>query len=108
MLPTESAISSKASEPPSPFAQQSWGGSRFGIVFYVLLCVEIGAFLLVVPWSPAWERTLWLRYLPAGRFFYLSPYLRGAISGLGLINLWLGVSLAWNFRGLASRSDGRG
>ncbi|MBI3894708.1 MAG: hypothetical protein HY313_02135 [Acidobacteria bacterium] len=76
-----------------------------GTVFYILLCVEIGTFLLVVPWSSAWEGNLWFSYLPSGRFLYLNPYLRGAISGLGLINFWLGASQAWNFRQFTPRPD---
>lgn len=75
-------------------------------MLYILVCVEIGTFLLVLPWSPVWDRTLLLRYYPSLRPLYLSAYLRGAISGLGLVNLWLGVSQAWLFRRPASRRTG--
>ncbi|MBI4459418.1 MAG: hypothetical protein HY648_05100 [Acidobacteria bacterium] len=103
MLLIESVISSKTSEPAMPAVKPNWGGNRFGAVFYILLCVEIGAFLLVAPWSLVWERNLWLSEAHWWGSLYLNPYFRGATSGLGLINLWLGISRAWNFRSLNSR-----
>ena len=71
---------------------------RWALVLTILLCVEIGMFLLLVPWSPLWEINWLLEYYPALRPFYLNAYVRGAVSGLGLLNLWLGLWQAWNFR----------
>ena len=98
----ESALSSNPSN-PSPRAD-GWERvrRRIGSVLYVLLCVEIGTFLVVLPWSAIWDGNLLLRYYPSLRPIYMSSYLRGAISGLGLVNIWLGVAQAWRFRRSAS------
>ena len=94
----ESRLSSNPSNPGIPASAWERLRCRLGGVLFVLLCVEIGTFLLVMPWSPVWDRILLLRYYPLLRPVLMSSYLRGAISGLGLVNLWLGVSQAWSFR----------
>lgn len=98
----ESALSSNPHE-AAPQADV-WGRARrrIGAVLYVLLCVEIGTFLVVLPWSGIWEGNVLLRYYPSLRPLYMSSYLRGAVSGLGLINIWLGIAQAWRFRRPAS------
>ena len=99
MSSPESTLSSKRNS-AGPALQDGWDRvyRRLGAVLYILLCVEIGTFLLVLPWSGIWERNLLLHYSPVLRPFYMSSYLRGAVSGLGLVNLWLGVTQAWSFR----------
>ena len=95
MLPTESVLSNKSSNSAAQSSGWERAGKRLGIVIYVLLCIEIGTFLLVVPWSVLWDRSLLMGYYPGLRPLLLSPYVRGAVSGLGLVNLWLAVSQAW-------------
>lgn len=51
-----------------------------------------------LPWGWIWERNAFLFYFPGWRPFLLSYYFRGALTGLGLVNLWVGVSDAWYFR----------
>ena len=67
-------------------------------ILFVLFCLELGLFLMVLPWSWMWERNLILRLVPDLRPFLLSNYFRGALSGLGLVNLWIGLSETWNLR----------
>lgn len=98
MSPTESALSSKASDPSARATGWGGAGGRFALALYILYCVEIGMFLLVVPWSEVWESNLLMAYSPLMRPLYVNHYVRGAVSGLGVINLWLGVSHAWRFR----------
>ncbi|MBI4442544.1 MAG: hypothetical protein HY649_04120 [Acidobacteria bacterium] len=72
------------------------------LMIFIALCIEIGIFLFLFPWSAVWERSFLLGELPWLKPIYMSHYLRGAISGLGLVNVWLGVSQAWSFRKLVS------
>ncbi|MGH9786468.1 MAG: hypothetical protein ACRD88_20045 [Terriglobia bacterium] len=74
------------------------GRHRWRLAIWIFVCLEVGIFLLVAPWSPLWTGNLLLVYYPALRPLYMSAYLRGAISGLGLLNLWLGFREVWNFR----------
>jgi hypothetical protein len=101
----ESTLSSNPSNPGPRSSGWERAYRRLGAILYVLLCVEIGTFLLVLPWSAIWDRNLLLHYYPLLRPVYMSSYLRGAISGLGLVNLWLGVTQAWSFRRPAVESS---
>jgi hypothetical protein len=49
--------------------------------------LETGLLLLVVPWSVFWERNLFLDRLPALSGVLLNHFVRGAVSGIGLICL---------------------
>lgn len=98
MSPNGSAPSSSLSEPAPGKNRWERASRRLGPVLYILLCIEIGSFLFFMPWSSIWDRSLLLRHYPQLRPIFLSAYLRGAVSGLGIINLWLGVSQAWHLR----------
>jgi len=61
--------------------------------------VEVGLVLLVVPWSPFWDRNFFVDLWPALSAVTRSNIVRGAVSGLGVINLWAATSeLAALFR----------
>jgi hypothetical protein len=56
----------------------------------IALCIEIGLFLLVFPWmTDYWDNNYFSTILPGWRRYWMNPYWRGAISGLGLANLFL-------------------
>ena len=69
---------------------------RQWFVLYVLVCLEIGLFLTLVPWSAIWERNYFLEAYPGLRPYMLAPTLRGAVCGLGLANIYLGISEVLN------------
>jgi hypothetical protein len=56
----------------------------------LLLWVELGILLILLPWSDWWNVNYFLRF---GGFATLiqNPFVRGAISGLGVINVLLAV-----------------
>ena len=64
-------------------------------VFFVLFCLEIGLVLLLLPWTNLWDGNYFSSLTPAWNPLWLSRYVRGAISGIGLVNMWIGVSEAW-------------
>ncbi len=51
-------------------------GDRQWFVLYVLVCLEVGFFLMLVPWSAIWERNYFLEAFPDLRPVLLSPTLR--------------------------------
>ena len=63
--------------------------NRLLAVAFILFCFEIGLFLVFVPWSNLWEHNALLIYLPV-RALLLNNFVRGAVSGLGVIDLFLG------------------
>lgn len=55
---------------------------------------------MLVPWSAYWDRNALLTWSPHVEAVVHSPFFRGAISGLGLVNLMAGaLDLAWLVRG---------
>jgi hypothetical protein len=65
---------------------------------FTLFAVLIGLFLMALPWSSLWERNIVLSLLPSLRPALLSNFFRGALTGLGLVNIWVGFSYLWRFR----------
>ena len=63
-------------------------------VVYLLFCVEVGLVLLLLPWTLLWDNNYFFSLQPQHSGFWLSNHLRGAVSGVGLVNLWMGVDEA--------------
>lgn len=62
--------------------------------------VESGLLLLIVPWSVFWERNLFVERVPMLKMVLTNHFVRGAISGIGLVCLWAALSeLAGIFSG---------
>ncbi len=54
---------------------------------FIIFCFEIGVFLVVFPWLDVWESNRIAAYSGWLAEAWGSPYLRGALSGLGLVNI---------------------
>ena len=59
----------------------------------VLLYFEIGAILIYLPWSALWEQNYFLSRFPALIPILLHPSLRGAVSGLGVLDIFLAAGM---------------
>ena len=62
-------------------------------ILWTLICFELGILLILVPWSGFWERNFFLERYPEWIPYMLSPYVRGAVSGLGLLDIFVAISL---------------
>lgn len=51
-----------------------------------------GFLLVLVPWSVFWDQNYFAQALPPVRGVIGNNYVRGAVSGLGLVNLYLGFA----------------
>jgi len=84
--------------------------SRLSVIFYIILCFEIGVILLVLPWVPHgwmglsdWGNNYFLllaaRQTTYGlQRFIASGWIRGAVSGLGILNIAMGAWELIHFR----------
>ena len=84
--------------------------SRLSVIFYIILCLEIGLVLTVLPWVPHgwlglsdWSNNYFLLLAAhkAGygvQRFVASGWIRGAVSGIGILNLGMGIWELINFR----------
>lgn len=83
-----------ATEPKRPhrWLQRLW------LVVFVLFCLEVGIILTVLPWTRLWvDNSLTLPY-PGLREFLANNFVRGLVSGLGLVDIWMGVAEAVTYR----------
>lgn len=89
--------------PPPPkrkkahlWVQRTW------LVVFVLFCLEVGIMLTVLPWTRIWSDNSLLLNFPAVREFLMNGFVRGAVSGLGLVDIWMGIAEAVTYRENAS------
>jgi hypothetical protein len=66
-------------------------------VLYVLFCAELGLLLIALPWRPIWRANRFLAGFPALHAIFESYFLRGIVSGIGVIDLYLGASAVMHF-----------
>ena len=80
--------------------------NRVIAVAFILFCFEIGLFLMFVPWSGLWEHNVFLDYSLRLRGLLLNNFVRGGVSGLGVIDVLLGFSeLRYLWKSLIKRSS---
>jgi len=68
----------------------------------IVLCFELGALLLYLPWSAFWEQNYFLVHFPSLMPFALHPSVRGLVSGLGVLDIFVAIGLLQS-RGEAPR-----
>ena len=71
-------------------ARHTWY-HKLGILLFIIVCFEVGAFLTVFPWTPQWDGNVVAGLFPMLRDLWPSSYFRGAISGLGLLNIYISL-----------------
>jgi hypothetical protein len=85
--------------------------SRLSVIFYIILCFEIGILLACLPWIPQglfglsdWSNNYFLVLATRKTGFYKlqsfvgSGWVRGAVSGVGLLNIGMAVWETIHFR----------
>lgn len=94
--------------------------SRLSVVFYILVCIELGLALALLPWIPYgwlglslsdWGSNYFLVFaarktgLYSLQSFVASGWVRGAVSGVGILNLAIGIWQVINFRETVAALD---
>ncbi len=73
-------------------------------LIFVAYFLEVGLLLVLVPWSGFWDRNYFAITFPALQEILNNNYVRGAVSGLGIVNLLIGFdelsSVLWARRTL--------
>jgi hypothetical protein len=85
--------------------------AKLSVIFYIILCLEIGIFLTVLPWWPHgmwgisdWGNNYFLLYaahktgIQGIQTVVASGWVRGAVSGVGILNLGIAFWEIFNFR----------
>jgi hypothetical protein len=77
-----------ASEVP---VKSAWQGRLLGISF-AIFAFEIGLFLVIFPWmGDAWDLNYFQSLGPVLQNVWDEPYFRGAVSGLGFLNIYIAM-----------------
>jgi hypothetical protein len=61
-------------------------------LLFIAFFLEVGFVLIVVPWSAYWDRNYFAQALPVMHGLITNNFVRGAVSGIGVINVAAGVS----------------
>ena|SRR5919106_1530819 len=85
--------------------------AKLSVIFYIILCLEIGIMLTLLPW---WPQGLWGMSDWGNNYFLLyaarktgisglqgvvaSGWVRGAVTGLGLLNIGMAFWEIFHFR----------
>jgi hypothetical protein len=81
-----------ANQDPPALPRQSWQGKLLAVSF-AIFAFEIGLCLVTFPWI---DKTWDISYLDAApqfvRDLWGNTYFRGAITGLGLVNIYIAVA----------------
>jgi hypothetical protein len=93
-----STVQERPPAPPRPSRIPLWL-RRVELYLYVVIRIYIGVIVLVLPWyAPLWADNQLINHFPRVATFLMYGAVRGVISGLGLLNLWIAVMEAVNFR----------
>jgi hypothetical protein len=78
--------------------------AKLTVLFFIVICFEVGILLVYLPWHPSWNENHLLVYA-VDRLHWswvvgtvTSGYFRGAVTGLGLLNIMLGGWEIVNFK----------
>jgi hypothetical protein len=72
---------------------------RLSLFVLVLFCVYLGVLVMVLPWWPkVWDQNQFIEARPALAALLHTGAMRGLVSGLGLIDIWIGISEAVHYR----------
>jgi len=61
-------------------------------LLFVAYFIEVGLLLILVPWSGMWERNYFAGSVPLVGSVIHNHFLRGAVSGLGVVSLLAGLA----------------
>src|SRR5712672_3826503 len=64
---------------------------RIILVLFVMFCLQMGMMLLFLPWTPAWSSNNWLAEHWTIRGIATNYFVRGLVSGLGLVDIFIGI-----------------
>jgi hypothetical protein len=89
----ENAPSSPEQNVASPVEQTrrtyTWQSRLLGICM-AIFTFEIGLFLVIFPWmDDTWSINYLQKLIPVLRTVWDDPYFRGALTGLGLVNIYI-------------------
>lgn len=78
--------------------------AKITVIVYIVISFEIGILLLFLPWSPWWHDNFFLYFItgklhaPWVGTFLTHKAVRGAVTGIGILNILAGLYEIFKFR----------
>ncbi len=66
--------------------------STLNRLLFTAYFLEVGLILILVPWSPFWERNYFAETMPFLQTLVRNNFVRGAVTGIGVLNLIAGLA----------------
>jgi hypothetical protein len=85
------------SAPPEQPQPAAWI-RRADLFFRVVVRLYLGIILVFLPWTRAWAFNRFFLYYAHLSHLTQGGAVRGVVSGLGLLNLWIAISEAIHYR----------
>ncbi len=91
-------MSTPASTPPDEKVAKLHRWHRLILsICFVIFAGELGFCLIVLPWGSSWEMSYIPVHSPRFSNLWMSLYFRGALSGLGLLDVYVAIAEAGRF-----------
>jgi hypothetical protein len=88
-LPAPNSESASAASPQkNPGPKIGWQ-KRMLRISLALFIFEIGAFLVIFPWTQDWDLNYFQIVTPGLQDLWQQPSFRGALTGLGFVNIYI-------------------
>lgn len=99
LLPESPHPQSGPPAPPPPIEPAPIWLQRLSLFILVVFCIYLGVIVTALPWwTSVWDQNPVFTAFPhLAHLLRLGP-VRGIISGLGLLDIWIGVSEAVHYR----------
>ncbi len=81
----EKSKSEDGDKPPARIMTLVWN------LLYIIYSFEVGIVLLCLPWLNIWENNYLLYLYPQIRSVVANPFFKGAVLGLGIVNILIGI-----------------
>lgn len=98
----DAPVADAPAPPPPPPPRHTWF-HKFSAVLFCVFCFELGLFLLIYPWTGPWNFNYFVIARPEWREFLLSQQFRGAVSGLGVLNIFIAFGEVFRLRRFSSK-----
>ena len=76
---------------------------KMSAVVFITFCLEMGLYLLIVPWTEVWDANYFSGLIPQMKPYWGNLYVRGAVSGLGMVNLYISLVEIFRLRRFSRR-----
>jgi hypothetical protein len=68
------------------------------VILFVILRLYVGALVVLLPWRSVWTTNAFINNWPTVANFIAQGWVRGIVSGLGLLNIWIAFSVLFRRR----------